>query len=381
MKIESIKTHPASIPLEVAHVTAHEPMRAASAIIVEVRTDGGVTGYGQIHGAPQAEICQWVERLAEVARGMDALAHVEIWNKLFALTCPRPGGIAPRDGLPPPLPRGARPQITAAIAGIDIALWDIKGKAAGMPVYRLLGGANRPVPAYGGGGYYRDDGKPDRVAENAAAYVAQGYKAVKIKVGAEGVAADAERVRRVRAAIGEDILLLLDCTGAYTLDAAIEFARAVEPQHPFWIEEPLHWYLQPADFMRLAAATRIPLAHCERELHRFTVRDFVACGALRFLQFDSTRHGGFTEALRTATLAEQFNVRISPHQAPELHAHLCAAFPAASFAVESNGTPDPLWSGMYKARAEIRGGHVHLADAPGFGLEYDWVFLARHRTT
>ena len=379
MNIVSVKTHPASIPLEVARVTAHEPMRAASVILVEVRTDQGVVGYGQIHGAPIAEICQWVTRFGEIVHGMDALAHREIWEKLFALTRPRPGGIVGSAGLPAPLPRGARPQIMAAIAGIDIALWDIKGKAAGLPVYRLLGGVNRPVMAYAAGGYYRDDGKPDRCAEEVASFVAKGYRAVKIKVGAQRLSDDVERVRLAREAIGNETLLLLDCTAAYGLEDAIAFARAVEPHGAFWLEEPLHWHLQPADFQRLAAATPIPLAHCERDLHRFSVRDFVTCGAVRYLQFDSTRHAGFTESLRIATLAEHFGVRIAPHQVPELHAHLCAAYPAVSFAVESNGAPDPLWSGMYSRRAEIRDGHVHLDNSPGFGVEFYWQFIERHR--
>ena len=186
-------------------------------------------------------------------------------------------------------------------------------------------------------------------------------------------------MRLTREAIGKDTLLLLDLTAAYGIDDCIAFARAVEPHDIYWLEEPLHWYLQPADFQRLAAATPIPLAHCEPELTRFTVRDFITCGAVRFVQFDSTRHAGFTESLRIAMLAEQLGVRIAPHQAPELHAHLCAAFPHASFAVESNGIPDPLRSGMYARRAQIRESYVHLEVAPGFGIDLDWKFIDRHR--
>lgn len=353
-------------------------MRGVSVILVEVDTDEGITGIGQIHGAPLQEIVGWLRRLGEVAVGMNPLEHVAIWNRLFALTCPRPGGILTQDGLPAPLPRSARPQITAAIGGIDLALWDIKGKAAGLPVFRLLGGDNRPVPAYATGGYYRDDGQPDRMAEEVASFVDKGYRAVKIKVGGGTLAEDIQRVQRARDAIGRETLLLLDCTAAYDLDTAIEYSRAVEAYHPFWLEEPLHWYLQPADFQRLAAATSIPLAHCERDLHRFTVRDFIVSGSVRYVQFDSTRHSGFTESLRIATLAEQYGVKISPHQVPELHAHLCAAFPGASFAVESNGVPDPLWSGMYRQRAQLREGHVHLEETPGFGIEIDWDFIKRH---
>lgn len=216
-------------------------------------------------------------------------------------------------------------------------------------------------------------------AEEVGSFVAKGYRAVKIKVGGGTIGEDVERVRICREAIGKDTLLLLDCTAAYDLDAAIVFARAVERHDVFWLEEPLHWYLQPADFRRLAAATPIPLAHCERELHRFTVRDFIVGGAVRYVQFDATRHRGFTESLRIASLAEQHGVKISPHQVPELHAHLCAAFPRASFGVESNGVPDPLWSGMYERRAQIRDGYVHLEETPGFDVEIDWDFIRRHR--
>jgi L-alanine-DL-glutamate epimerase-like enolase superfamily enzyme len=123
--ITQVKAHPISIPLKQALWTAHEPLKAASLVLVEVQTSGGLVGFGQISSGPMKEVCDWVERLGNVAHGMNALSHVDVWERLFALTSPRPGGIAARDGLPPPLPRSARPQIMAAIGGIDIALWDI----------------------------------------------------------------------------------------------------------------------------------------------------------------------------------------------------------------------------------------------------------------
>ena len=121
---------------------------------------------------------------------------------------------------------------------------------------------------------------------------------------------------------------MLDMNAAYDLPDCIEFARAVEPHRIFWLEEPLHWYLQPADFARLAAATPIPLAHGERELTRFTVRDFIVEGGIRYVQFDATRAAGFTEALRIAALAEQHGAMVAPHTAPEFHGHLGARIAA-----------------------------------------------------
>lgn len=382
MKITDVVTHPVSVPLKHTLWTAHEALKTSSVILVEVRTDAGLTGYGQIHGAPQKAICDWVARLAKVVRGMDAVANAAVWEKLFSFTSPRPGGVAGRDGLPPPAPRGERTQVMAAIAGIDIALWDLKGKHAGMPVYRLLGGELKPIFTYATGGYYAEGAPLDACVAELAGFVAKGYTAVKLKTGAETIAAEAARVRAVREAIGRDALLMLDMNAPYDLETCIRFARAVAPCDITWLEEPLHWYLQPADFVRLAAATPIPLAHGERELTRFTVRDFIASGAIRYAQFDATRAAGFTEALRVAHLAEQFSVRVAPHLAPEIHAHLVAAFPGAAFGVETHGGPerDPVWFGMFTERAQVRDGYVHLHDKPGFGIEIDWGYVKRYRS-
>ena len=329
------------IALSEACWTAHEASDHSSAILVEVRTDEGIAGVGQIHAGPMTEVCRWIERLAEVAIGMDPRAHTEVWDTLFALTCPRPGSTPARPGVIAPLPRSARPQIMAAIGGIDIALWDIKGKAASMPVYKLLGGDKRPVFVYATGGYYRASAHANACAAELAGFVARGFRGVKLKCCALGMDEEVDRIRVTREAIGADILFMLDMNAPYDVERCIAFAQRVQPFSIHWLEEPLPWYLQPADFKRLAEAVTIPLAHGERELTRFTVRDFIKNGSIRYVQFDSTRAAGFTESVRVAQLAEQFGVRIAPHQVPELHAHLCAAFPAASFGVEVHGDPAP----------------------------------------
>ncbi len=380
-RIAAVTAHPVSVPLKDALWTAHEELKASSMIVVEVRTDDGLAGYGQIKGSPMKAICDWVTKFGDIIRGMDALAHVAVWDKLFGLTCPRPGGIAPKDGLPPPLSRNERPQIMAAIGGIDTALWDVKGKHAGMPVWKLLGGENRPIFTYATGGYYRP-GAPDQVyAEELAGFVKAGFRAVKLKTGAGTPADEAKRVRTVREGIGKDIGLMLDLNAPYDLEGCMAFARLVEPLDIFWLEEPLHWYLQPADYVRLAASTTIPIAHGEREWTRFTIRDFIATGAIRYVQFDGTRYGGFTEALRVAALAEQHGVMIAPHTAPELHGHLVVALPRCAFAVESHGDAarDPLSHHLFTGKPEVRASYVYLSDRPGFGVEVNWEYAKKYR--
>jgi D-galactarolactone cycloisomerase len=378
-RIASIETYPVSVPRPVAVWTAHEEIRAWSAILTEIRTDDGLVGHGLIHGAPMAAICDWVARLGQVAAGMDALAHEAVWDRLFALTSPRPGAIDP--GGMRPVPRAERGRFMAALAGIDIALWDLKGKAAGLPVYRLLGGVNRPLATYATGGYYRP-GAPDAAyAEEMARFLDLGYRAVKLKTGAGGPADEAGRVGAVRAAIGAEPDLMLDMNAPYDLPECIEIAHRDERHRVFWLEEPLHWYLQPADFARLAAATPIPLAHGERELTRFTVRDFIVQGGIRYVQFDATRAAGFTEALRIAALAEQHGAIVAPHTAPEIHGHLVLALPRCAYGVESHGGPqtDPLAHGLFHEHPELRDGCLCIGERPGFGLDPDWDFVERYR--
>lgn len=377
MKITAVNTHPMKATLRQPSWTAHEIGRDATLTLIEVQTDEGITGYGEIQGGPQNTICDLCTVFGDCINGMDPLGHIEVWNKLFSTLNPRPGGLGGWDGLPPPLPRGQRPQAMAALGGIDIALWDIKGKASGLPVYKLLGGSQSSVFTYATGGYYIEGAPLESVAGEMASYVAAGYRAVKIKSGALGLADELTRIRSVREAVGPEVKLMLDMNAPYGVDDCIEFAEAVAPYDILWLEEPLHWYLQPADYVRLADASPIPLAHGERERTRYTIRDFIDSGALKYVQFDSTRHAGFTESLRIAHFAEQKGVLIAPHTAPHIHGHLVSAFGDAAFAAESHGSHDhhPIQHQLYKNAAKVSDGMLHLNDEPGFGVEIDWRYV------
>ncbi|HYC49339.1 MAG TPA: mandelate racemase/muconate lactonizing enzyme family protein [Burkholderiales bacterium] len=380
MKITAVRTHPFSAPLEEPLFTAQEALKDSSILLVEVQTDQGITGYGEIKGSPMKAIAEWVARFGDVIQGADPLAHEIIWNRLFNLTVPRPRAMYGGDAFPP-VPRPARPQVMSAIGGIDLALWDIKGKAAGMPVYSLLGGGRRPIFTYSTGGYYPRDATIDTAVKEMVSFVEKGYRAVKLKTGGFSVDEEIQRVAAVRDAIGPGIGLMIDNNAAFGLNDAVRFSRGIERYDITWFEEPLHWYLQPKDYAQLAAETRIPLSHGEREIHRFTVRDFIEFGAIKYLQFDSTRAAGFTEAIRVAQLAEQHGVLVVPHHSPELHGHLVVAMPEVGYCVESHASPnrDPLRHHLYRHDVAFRDGYLHLGEKPGWGIEIDWKAVERFR--
>ena len=374
MRITDILVHPMAMAAERVGWTAQEITRRVELTLVEVRTDAGIIGIGEISSGPQPVVCQLLGEVAPLLRGLDPLAIEAIWSKLFSITVPRPGGLGGWDGLPAPLARNQRPQFMAAMGGIDIALWDIAGKAAGKPVFRLLGGTRTDVHTYAVGGFYEEGAPLNACAEELAGYVAKGFRAVKLKSGAYSLADEVARARAVRAAVGPDIQFMLDMNAPYDVDTCIRFAHDVARYDIYWLEEPLHWYLQPPDYVVLAKAIPIPLAHGEREWHRFTVRDFIDAGAIRFVQFDCTRYAGFSEALRIARHARAKGVLIAPHSAAHIQAHIASAFDDAAFGAESSGDDraHPIHHRIFRGGATPKDGRVHLAETPGFGLEVDW---------
>ena len=380
-RIASVATHMISVPRPQPVWTAHEESKGWNVILTEVRTDDGLVGYGEIHGAPMPRICEWVGRFGEIVRGMDALAHIAVCEKLFALTSPRPGGIEGRDGLPPPVPRGERAQVMAAIAGIDVALWDIKGKAAGLPVYRLLGGENRPIFTYATGGYYRPDAYDDDYGRELARFIELGYRAVKLKTGGGTVAEEAERIGAVRRAIGNEPLLMLDMNAAYDLPDCMEFARAVEPHRIFWLEEPLHWYLQPADFRPAGCGDRDPAGAWRARADPLHGTRFHCRGRhpLRAVRRNPRRrlHRGL--AHRPPRRAARGNARPAYRPRVARASRACVA----ALRLWGRGTrwgadrPFGVWT--IPQAPGIARRLPAFGDRPGFGIEVDWAFVDEYR--
>ena len=382
MKITDIKLYLIRAKLERAFWMSLEPYREASEILVNVQTDEGIVGLGEIHGRPMEKIAGIIRDLfTPMLVGRNPLETEAIHEDLFRTTCNRNAAELERVDGQPHFGHGGRPQAVAAIAGIDIALWGIKGKALGLPVYRLLGGARNQVPVYASGGYYGPDGEAaiDQLVAEMSCYAQAGYNTVKMKIGGLPLEQDLERVRAVREAVGPHVSILLDANQGYDVPSAIAAAHAFAPFQIGWFEEPIHWYDSVFGLRQVADSTRIPIASGESELHRWGCRDLIGHAGIRIMQFDCTRAGGVTEWLRVAAYASAHGVLMAPHHDPQIHGHLVAAVPNGHV-LESfpNRQRDPLWDELLVGRPQIRQGIASIPDRPGFGFEINPAALEKY---
>jgi len=370
MKITGLETYFLSAPLPQAVSTSTNRITQVSEVIVKLGTDAGLTGIGEAHGpflfqGPEGlkVVNDILTAVTPLVVGQDPFDVERIWQDLFALTYTSVRGI-------PPLARQQRVLVTA-MSAIDIALWDLKGKATGRPVYALLGGALRQrVPAYVTGFYYRDGERPADVAREAERYVTLGYRTVKVKVGGLTPEADAERVGLIRKAVGKDVAIMLDANQGWNLPTAVRAARLCEPHDIFWLEDPMPWFDERRTLERLKAEVDIPIAAGETEYTPFGLRTMVAEGLVDYLIIDSTWAGGLTTWRKAAVLAELYQIPMAAHHDPQIHVHAVAASPTG-FILESFADPtrDPLWFELFRERPQIVDGFMTVPDQPGLGLE------------
>lgn len=380
MTIAGIRVHHISAPLKRKFWMSLEPYTTSSELIVELETADGVVGYGQIHGRPLELVAELViDGLGPLLLNRDPLEHAALWRDMFATSHSRSSArFAEAEGQPH-FGGGVTPQLMAAIAGIDIAVWDLRGKLLGQPIYRLLGGDGQPVPTYASGGYYRPNNDSEGLLAEVGRYRELGFRATKIKVGGLPFREDVERVARVREAFSE-MDLMLDANGAWSVPDAIAAARAFEPYRIRWLEEPVHWYDPVEGLAQVSSATSIPTASGESTPHRFGCRDLIDRAGIRVMQFDCTRAGGVTEWLHVAAYAAHHGVVMAPHHDPQIHGHLVSAV-SNGHVLEFFPDPerDPLWEEIYADKPEISDGLCHLPDTPGFGVTFDWGAVARRR--
>ena len=370
MKIVELKAYPISFKVPEGANVALGIGRTVKrdAVIVKIVTEDGIVGWGEAHAAraPGAVAQLANTTLRQLVVRQDAGDIVGIWNRMYRMQLASHG-------------MGAGAAI--AMSGIDMALWDIKGKAAGWPLYRLLGGSAKPMAAYAGGislGFQ----EPAKLVEEAQSYVALGYKALKLRIG-DTVARDLERVRAVRKALGEGIDILTDANTNYTLADARNAYPGLDECRVGWLEEP---FPSPDDrsYEIAVGYGRTPLAAGENHYTRFDFNRLIERKAINIFQPDLSKTGGITEGLRIAHMASAWKISIHPHtsvtglnMAASLHFLAAIDNPGYFEADLSKGNVfrDQLCSPAYSVSAD---GTVTPPEAPGLGIEVDEAVLAAH---
>jgi L-rhamnonate dehydratase len=322
-------------------------------VFVVVETDLSVTGYGLTRGSQRYGVKEFINReVAPFLRGKNPLETERIWNQLYKQFNPRA-----QTGM-----------WSSAVSAIDIALWDIKGKHYKEPVWRLLGGAQNPVPAYVTFGL--KDYSKEQLVEVAKQLVSQGVNRLKmvVAVDPENPKVDAERVRAVREAAGDNVELMIDANYLFSFNRALELCKLVEPYRITWFEEPV--YQNDAALLAdLRRHTCIPISAGQNEGHRFRHRELIANHAVDIAQPNVCSVGGYTEAVKVAALAQAYNLPIANGGGwPHHNMHLQAAM-ANGWRVEFHLVMWGVGDRIYQEPPAPDHGWVTLSEAPGLGLE------------
>jgi L-alanine-DL-glutamate epimerase-like enolase superfamily enzyme len=367
MKITDLRTTAVRVPVERPTAISTRQLAAREYVLVWIDTDAGHTGIGYTYagtvGGPAVSALLHAA-LRPLLLGQDPRLIERHWAAMYQEV----------------LLTGRRGAALRAISAVDMALWDLLGKLAGLPLYRLLGGWADEVPAYASGGYYRPGDPRENIREEMQSYKALGFTDYKMKVGGAPFAVDVARVQAAREVIGPDGRLALDANNAWRWPhEAIRFARAVEAYDIWWLEEPL----SPEDVAghaEIARTLEIPVATGEIHSTRWDFRELIDRQAADILQPDAGVLGGITEWLKVAHTAATFNLPVAPHWHANVHVHLVAAVHNA-ITVEYFVLEQDIYNFERLVTPETRlrphAGRLSLPQDPGLGIEIDAPALAR----
>jgi len=356
MTIASVRADHYRVPLPVAlSDSTHGTMAAFELITVRVRDADGAEGLGYTYtvGAGGGAMQQLIARdLGPLLDGADETRIEALWQKLWwAVHYVGRGGLA-----------------VHAISAIDTALWDLMARRRGLPLWRLLGGHDPQVPAYAGGIdlFFTLEELLRQTEDN----LAKGFRAIKMKVGRERLSEDVARVAAMRELLGPDVPLMVDANMRWSADQGIRAARAFAPHQVFWLEEPTI----PDDVaghVRILREGGLPVATGENLHSIYEFNAMIAAGGVSFPEPDLSNCGGVSVWLKVARLAEAANLPVTSHGVHDLHLHLLAAVPNASY-LEVHGF------GLERFMAEplrIADGKATAPERPGHGVELDWQGL------
>ena len=258
------------------------------------------------------------------------------------------------------------------ISVIDYCVWDILGKLANRSVAQMLGQYQTRIPAYGMVGW-SNLSLPELV-DNCKAALGNGYRAVKMKVGASDLDDDVRRIEAIRKAVGPSVHIMADANQVFSIAEAIRRGRAYEPYDLYWLEEPLRPWMKE-EYAQLRSAVHIPIATGENDYTKHAFKDLLVRGGVDIVQPDARRAGGVTEIMEIGALAEAFNARVATHGGWQHNCQLLAAMPNGVYLEASGAVRDGRWV----EPVEIVDGFVEVPNRPGFGLEYREEWLAEWR--
>jgi D-galactarolactone cycloisomerase len=336
-------------------------------VVVRIIDDDGRVGWGEAHhGQNPTAMAEIVERgLGSLLKGADVLDSEGIWARLARQQI---------------VTHGLGAGSVIALSGIDIALWDLKGKIMGQPVYRLLGGAPKRIRAYAGGlslGFK----PPEALEAEVRTLVDAGYTAIKLRVG-DHPRRDAERVGHIRKAFGDGLDIAVDAATRYTALDLPEVLEYCERQRVYWLEEPFTPDNLGA-YADLARRTPVPIAAGENHYTRQAFRDLFVQGCIRIAQADCTKAGGISEVRKIMDMAAAWHLFAAPHTshtvisaAANVHL-LCALSNALVFEADVGGI-NPFRTELAGAAYQVADGYIAPPDKPGLGLDIDSAVLDRH---
>jgi len=356
-------------------VTRVETLHVAPNLFVRVDTDEGIAGWGECSPMNNSLVAAHIEHaLAPLAVGRDPFDLEALVESMFVATYKLAGQ-----------------SMAMAISGIEIACWDIMGKATGQPVYKLLGGAYRKqIPMYASSMSRKTT--PEEEARRLSHLVEKhGFRAVKVRVGSTfGFDRDAwpgrsiELVEEVRAALGDDVEIMIDGNSCYTAPRAIELARRLEPHRLFHFEEPCpYWDLDST--AKVAKAIDVPVAGGEQDWELTRFKEMLAKEAVDIVQPDVIKAGGFLVCKKIAAIAEAFGCVCTPHQTQPFgtlaNLHLAASTPNCRYYQEYNIEPHPFWHSLFTEPVlQVKDGCLTVPEGPGLGVEIDQeVLRSTHR--
>ncbi len=364
MRISEIKTHLLYHELEKPFQSSFSTFKARHHCLVEVICDNGLIGWGEALG-PADINAAIIKSMTPMLVGCNPLDIDPIWRDIYNQY---------RD-------QGQRGPIHTALSGIDIALWDIMGKYLKMPIYQLMGGAYRTkIPAYATGGFrVVGEDHAETCAKEMAGYVAEGFKAVKIKIG-YGIKSDIKTIKAVRAAIGDDIELMIDANHGYDAIDAISIGRMAHQFNIEWFEEPVAPEALCA-YQDIRQKQPIAIAAGETWHGVFAFADILEKSCIDILQPDVCGVGGLSEAKKIITLADIYHVRLVPHiwgtavaLAAGLHFHAIIppsplAHEARSPKLEFDQTYNPFRQAIVNNPISHENGMVNVPNGHGLGIE------------